>query len=173
VSLPQSITTSPAYIALGSNLADPLSQLRQARQGLAALGELVGCSSLYRTAPVGGPPGQGDYLNAVVALEPVMDDPAEFLAELLRLEAAQGRSRNVRWSARTLDLDLLAWGDQVVQSPALTLPHPRTMERAFVLAPLCEVAPGWLHPLSGQDACTVLKTLSQDGITPTTLTWGV
>ena len=167
------MTTSPAYIALGSNLADPLTQLRRARQGLAALGELGACSSLYRTVPVGGPPGQDDYLNAVVALNPVMNDPEMLLQELLRLEAAQGRTRSVRWDARALDLDLLAWGDRVVGSPALTLPHPRMMVRAFVLAPLCEVAPGWHHPRSGQSACTALSALPREGIERTTLSWGV
>lgn len=167
------VTTGPAYIALGSNLADPLAQLRRARLGLAALGERVGCSSLYRTVPVGGPPGQDNYLNAVVALSPVINDPDVLLQELLRLEAAQGRTRSVRWGARTLDLDLLAWGDRVVGSPTLTLPHPRMLERAFVLVPLCEVAPGWHHPLSGQDVCTALEALPRDGIERTTLTWGV
>lgn len=167
------MTMGPAYIALGSNLADPLAQLQRARLGLGALGELVGCSSLYRTIPVGGPPGQGNYLNAVVALSPVTNDPDVLLQELLRLEAAQGRTRSVRWDARTLDLDLLAWGDRVVGSPTLTLPHPRMLERAFVLVPLCEVAPGWHHPLSGQDACTALEALPRDGIERTTLTWGV
>jgi 2-amino-4-hydroxy-6-hydroxymethyldihydropteridine diphosphokinase len=167
------MTTSPAYIALGSNLADPLAQLRQARQGLASLGELVACSSLYRTVPVGGPPGQDDYLNAVVALTPVTNDPEMLLQGLLRLEAAQGRTRCVRWDARTLDLDLLAWGDRVVESPALILPHPQMMVRAFVLAPLCEVAPGWHHPRSSQSACTALRALPRDGIERTTLTWGI
>ncbi len=160
-----------AYIALGSNLADPLTQLRQARRGLGELGELMGCSSLYRTTPVGGPPGQEDFLNAVAALKPRTDDPELFLQQLLGLEADQGRARNVRWDARTLDLDLLSWGAQSLQKPKLTLPHPRMMTRGFVLAPLCEVAPEWCHPLTGQSVCEVLSALPPDGIERTTLSW--
>lgn len=164
------MTRPLAYVALGSNLDGPLLQLRRARQGLAGLGEMVGCSSLWRTAPVGGPPGQGDYLNAVAVLRP-LTDPERFLKQLLRLEAAQGRVRDVRWAARTLDLDLLSWGGCVLETPTLTLPHPRMLTRTFVLAPLCEVAPEWRHPLTGQGAYEVLRTLPPDGTERTTLAW--
>ena len=159
------------YIALGSNLANPFEQLRQARRDLSALGTLTGASSLYQTAPVGGPPGQANYLNAVVALKPLLDDPHKLLDELLRLEADRGRVRNVRWAARTLDLDLLAWGDRVLDTLELTLPHPRIMERTFVLAPLCELAPEWRHPATGETACTVLSRLGTAGVTRTALSW--
>lgn len=162
---------SPAYIALGSNLGDPLEQLRRARRGLARLGEVVGCSSLYRTAPVGGPAGQGDYLNAVVAVVPFAEDPRTLLTELHALEAAQGRTRSVRWGPRTLDLDLLSWGRRVAATPELTLPHPRLEERAFVLAPLCEVAPDWRHPCSGESACALLQALPPGGLERTALLW--
>lgn len=166
------ITANPvAYVALGSNLADPLVQLRWARRGLAELGGVAGASSLWRTAPVGGPPGQGDFLNAVVALVPHADDPELLLAELLGLEASQGRTHSVRWSARTLDLDLLAWGARVQNTARLTLPHPRMLARAFVLAPLCELAPGWRHPLSGESACAALLALPAGGVERTTLGW--
>ena len=100
-----------------------------------------------------------------------MGDPEQFLQELLGLEVDQGRTRNVRWDARTLDLDLLSWGALVLQKPALTLPHPRMLTRAFVLAPLCEVDPEWRHPLTYQSACEVLKTLPQGGVEPTSLSW--
>ena len=160
-----------AYIAFGSNLGNPLEQLRQARRGSSLLGRITGASSLYRTAPVGGPPGQEDYLNAVIALNPTANDPQTLLAELLRLEARQGRVRNVRWAARTLDLDLLAWGDRVLATPELTLPHPRLLERAFVLAPLCELAPEWLHPVTGDTACAVLGRLETSGVKRTALSW--
>ena len=160
-----------AYVALGSNLNDPPTQLRRARRGLGELGEIVGCSSLWRTTPIGGPPGQADFLNAVAVLKPLIGDPKLFLEQLLGLEADQGRTRNVRWDARTLDLDLLSWGAQVLRNPALTLPHPRMLTRAFVLAPLCEVAPEWRHPLTHQSACEVLKTLPQSGVECTPLSW--
>ena len=164
-------TNDTTYIALGSNLDGPLEQLRQARRGLAELGEVIGASSLYRTAPVGGPPGQADYLNAVIALTPLTNDPQTLLQELLTLEARQGRTRSVRWDARTLDLDLLAYGDRVLGTPTLTLPHPRLLERAFVLAPLCDVAPGWRHPMTGEAACAVLRRLGSRGVTCTALSW--
>ena len=160
-----------AYIALGSNLDDPLAQLRQARSGLSDFGKLVGTSSLYRTAPVGGPPGQADYLNAVVALKPNAPDPETLLEELLRLEAGQGRTRAVRWAARTLDLDLLVWDDLVLETPRLTLPHPRMLERAFVLGPLCELAPEWRHPLTHQSACETLAFLNSSDVLRTALDW--
>lgn len=163
--------TPLAYVALGSNLGNPLRQLRQARAGLAEVGVVTGASSLYRTAPVGGPPGQDDYLNAVVALRPTAPDPETLLNKLLGLEAGGGRTRTVRWAARTLDLDLLAWDDLVLETSSLTLPHPRMMERAFVLAPLCELAATWRHPVTCQSACEMLASLDTSGVTRTTLSW--
>ncbi len=130
----------------------------------------MGASSLYRTVPVGGPAGQRDFLNAVVALRPHFQ-PEALLAELLCLEAEQGRVRHERWSARTLDLDLLAYGDLVCETPELTLPHPRMLERAFVLAPLCELAPQWRHPLAGVSACEALARVDASGVQRTGLEW--
>lgn len=149
------------FVALGSNLGDPLASLRWARRALTELGTLTGVSSLYRTAPVGGPAGQPDYLNAVVSLHPNETDPERFLKLLLALERRVGRERSVRWGARTLDLDLLAWGARVQETPTLTLPHPRMMTRAFVLEPLCELAPGWRHPLSDASACEALAACGE------------
>ena len=108
-----------------------------------------------------GPGGQRDYLNAVVALAPAprFEEPGALLDALLRLERAQGRQRRERWGARTLDLDLLDHGGRIRAGPAPTLPHPRMMARAFVLAPLCEVAPQWRHPGSGRGACAALAAL--------------
>lgn len=162
-----------ALVALGSNLSEPLAQLRRAARELAALGEIAGRSSLYRTEPVGGPPGQPPYLNAVVALEPAARyrDPETLLGELLAIEARHGRSRRLRWAARTLDLDLLSLGDRHLRSERLSLPHPRMMDRAFVLAPLCELVPNWAHPLTGERACDALARLSQTGVERTRLRW--
>lgn len=159
------------YLALGSNLGDPLNQLRQARRALEEVGHVVASSSLYRTVPVGGPPGQPDYLNAVVALQSYTDDPETLLQRLLELEARQGRRRVVRWDARTLDLDLLAWDDLHHQSATLTLPHSRMLERTFVLAPLCEIAADWRHPQTGERACEVLRRLGLGGVERTDLPW--
>ncbi|WP_415577486.1 2-amino-4-hydroxy-6-hydroxymethyldihydropteridine diphosphokinase, partial [Deinococcus radiodurans] len=110
-----------AFIALGANLGDPQATLRRALTELGALGEVRGVSALYRTAPVGGPPGQPDYLNAVAELETALSAPA-LLAALHALEADAGRTRDVRWEARVLDLDLIVYGEDVSDDPALTLP---------------------------------------------------
>ena len=130
-------------------------------------------SRLYRTAPVGGPKGQPDYLNAVVELRPAVAfrDPRRLLAALHDLETRFGRRRRVRWEARRLDLDLLALGDDVRDEPGLQLPHPRLMERAFVLIPLVEVAPEWRDPRDGRRADEALATLGSGGVWPSGLDW--
>lgn len=131
-----------AYIAIGSNLNDPEAQVRQAFRVLAELpaSRLIACSPLYRSAPVGGPPDQLDYVNAVTALDTVLN-PDGLLTTLQAIEVQQGRIRTVRWGPRTLDLDLLLYDRLVLDGPRLTLPHPRLHERAFVLYPLYDIAP--------------------------------
>ncbi len=117
-------------------------------------------SGLYRTAPVGGPPGQPDYLNAALALHTDLA-PQALLAALLDIEARAGRVRAERWGPRVLDLDLIAHGDLVLDAPGLTLPHPRAFERAFVLAPLADIAPDWRHPTLGRSVREALARLDQ------------
>lgn len=134
--------TYRAAVSLGSNLGDRLTLLRGAVRDLRRLGTVEAVSSLYETAPVGGPQ-QGPYLNAVVALTTGLT-PADLLTQLHRLEAAAGRLRRERWGPRLLDLDLIAVVDQEgdcveVASEDLTLPHPRARERRFVLEPLAEI----------------------------------
>jgi 2-amino-4-hydroxy-6-hydroxymethyldihydropteridine diphosphokinase len=141
-----------AYVALGSNLGNPVSTVEDAIDAMAALrGSLLkAISSLYRTAPV-GLKHQPDFINAVVALDTRLG-PRELLDELFALEARFGRIRepgSVKNAPRTLDLDLLLHGDAVLDDPALTLPHPRMHERAFVLAPLAEIAPNLTFPGHG------------------------
>jgi 2-amino-4-hydroxy-6-hydroxymethyldihydropteridine diphosphokinase len=160
-----------ALIGLGGNLGDPQRQLSRAVLGLARLGQVVGRSSLYQSAPQGGPPGQPDYLNAVVALLPVCTEPEQLLAGLLAIEREQGRVRREPSAARTIDLDLLSWGSRVVVSETLILPHPRMMQRAFVLAPLCELYPAWRHPVSGVLACRALAELAEPGCFRSDLLW--
>ena len=133
------MTVVRATVALGSNLGDRLQQLRTAVAGLRRLGDVVDISSLYETDPVGGPE-QGRYLNAVVLLETALE-PEALLEELHRLEDASDRTRDVRWGPRTLDLDLITYGDRHISQPLLAVPHPRAHERRFVLAPLLDVAP--------------------------------
>lgn len=131
-----------AYIGIGSNLGDPTFQVGRAIQALATLPfcHPIAHSPLYRTAPVGGPPGQPDYINAVAALDTGLT-PQQLLMVLRTLELGHGRTRSVRWGPRTLDLDLLLYDRLVSTDPRLTLPHPRLHERAFVLYPLRDVAP--------------------------------
>jgi 2-amino-4-hydroxy-6-hydroxymethyldihydropteridine diphosphokinase len=130
-----------AYLGLGSNLGDRVAYLQMAVEGLAAHPRvrLVALSPVYETEPVGGPP-QPDYLNAVVAVDTDLD--ARALLELAKaLEASAERTPGERWAPRTLDIDVLMVGEERVEEPDLVVPHPRIHQRAFVLAPLADVAP--------------------------------
>lgn len=134
-----------AYVGLGANLGDARATLEGALAELGALPgtRLAAASAFYRTAPVeaAGP----DFTNAVAALDTDLP-PHELLAHLQRIETAAGRERPYRNAPRTLDLDLLLYGDEHIASPALTVPHPRLRERAFVLVPLAEIAPALVTP---------------------------
>lgn len=130
-----------AYIGLGSNLQDPIVQVKRARVAIAALPHVEerAFSHLYRNPPV-GPAGQPHYVNAVMAIATDMD-PHALLKALQAIENRQGRVRQgERWGPRTLDLDILAYGQERIATPDLTVPHPRAGERAFVLYPLLEIA---------------------------------
>ena len=146
-----------AYIALGANLDNPVQQVRHGIERLSALPatRLVAASSLWRTAPVGGAlvAGQPDYINAVAKVETTLAG-GDLLRKLQVVERDAGRDRagQAPMAARRLDLDLLLYGDVRIDTAELTLPHPRMHERAFVLAPLCEVAPGIELPPHGQAA---------------------
>ncbi len=140
-----------AYVALGTNLGDRGVHLERALAALRATTglEVLRVSSVYETEPV-GPPPQGRYLNAVVKLRARLA-PRALLARLLAIELAAGRVRGPdRNAARTLDLDLLLYGERRIASPKLTVPHPRLHERAFVLEPLCEIAGSLVHPVLGK-----------------------
>ncbi|UGS45401.1 2-amino-4-hydroxy-6-hydroxymethyldihydropteridine diphosphokinase [Kosakonia cowanii] len=149
-----------AFIALGSNLASPLDQVNAA---IAALGEIpdsriVVCSSLYRTPPL-GPPDQPDYLNAAVALETTLA-PEALLDHTQRIELQQGRVRKAeRWGPRTLDLDIMLFGEMAVQTARLTIPHYDMKNRGFMLWPLFEIAPD-LHFPDGESLQAVLTRLN-------------
>jgi 2-amino-4-hydroxy-6-hydroxymethyldihydropteridine diphosphokinase len=129
-----------AFIGLGSNLGDRRALLRQAVEGLRAAGDVTGVSPLYETEPVGGPEGQGPYLNLVAELS-TSDTPRRLLERCRALEAAAGRVRTVRWGPRTLDADVLWVEGWQVDEEDLVVPHPRLWERRFVVQPLADLAP--------------------------------
>jgi 2-amino-4-hydroxy-6-hydroxymethyldihydropteridine diphosphokinase len=129
-----------AFLGLGSNLGDRRALLAAAVATLVEAGDVVAVSPLYETEPVGGPAGQGPYLNVVVELS-TTDGPRRLLERCRRLEAAAARVRTVRHGPRTLDADVLLVGREAVDEPDLTVPHPRMWERRFVLAPLADLAP--------------------------------
>jgi 2-amino-4-hydroxy-6-hydroxymethyldihydropteridine diphosphokinase len=129
-----------AFVGLGSNLGDRRALLRRAVEGLRAAGDVVGVSPLYESEPVGGPEGQGPYLNLVVELS-TSDTPRELLARGRALEEAAARVRTVRWGPRTLDADILWVDGWRVDDEDLTVPHPRLWERRFVVQPLADLAP--------------------------------
>lgn len=128
-----------AAIGLGSNLGDRAGHITRAAAALAQAGSLVRVSSTYETAPIGGPK-QDPYFNAVVVIDTELS-PRQLLDRCLAIEADQGRVRRERWGPRTIDLDILLYGDEVVAEPDLTVPHPRMAERRFVLEPLLEAWP--------------------------------
>ena len=152
-----------AYVALGSNLDDPPERIRHALQALAALPgtRVVRTSSLYRNPPVGDP-DQPDFVNAVARIETGLG-PRELLGELLAIEQAQGRVRDRPNGPRTLDLDLLLYGERTVREPGLTVPHPRMLGRAFVLMPLAEIAPEAMVPGRGAVA-DLVRNLDTSGM---------
>jgi 2-amino-4-hydroxy-6-hydroxymethyldihydropteridine diphosphokinase len=129
-----------AFLGLGSNLGDRRVLLGAAVASLRRNGDVAAVSPVYETSPVGGPPGQGPYLNLVVELS-TADGPRQLLERCRRLEAEAGRVRRVRFGPRTLDADVLLVEGEEVHEPDLEVPHPRMWERRFVVAPLADLAP--------------------------------
>ena len=148
-------------IGLGSNVGDRAQHIGNAVGALAELGRLIRVSPLYETAPVGGPE-QGPYLNAVVLIDTELA-PQELLQRCLEIEKDAGRTRRERWGPRTLDLDILLYGDTELDEPGLTVPHPRMTERRFVLEPLLEVWPDAALP-DGTPLSSLLPTVAGQGV---------
>lgn len=156
-----------AAVALGSNLSgafdSPAESLREALRRLPALGRVATVSTFHATAPVGFV-DQPDFVNAAAVLETGLEAQA-LLAALLAIETSMGRNRldSPPKGPRIIDLDLLLYEDRVLVTPALILPHPSMHERRFVLAPLAEIAPGWLHPVLGVSIGQLLARLGPEG----------
>jgi 2-amino-4-hydroxy-6-hydroxymethyldihydropteridine diphosphokinase len=153
----------PVVLALGSNLGDRRDILQGCVDAIAGIPEvrLMAVSPVYETVPVGGPP-QPDYLNAVLLARTTLPS-RELLHQLHQVEAAFSRVREVRWGPRTLDIDIITVDGEVCADPALTLPHPRAHERAFVLAPWNDVDPKAVLPGYG-DVATLLAATDSSGI---------
>lgn len=152
-------------IALGSNLGDSRTIVESALKTLAYTSgmALLRQSQFYQTAAVGPP--QPDYINAC-ALCATNLEPHAVLRTLLQIEQTFGRIRRERWGARLLDLDLLLYDDRVLDSPDLQIPHPRMIERAFVLVPLAEIAPDWVEPVTGQAIASLAQQVDSTGVQP-------
>ncbi len=152
-----------AFVALGSNLGDRWEHLRR---GVSLVPDVVAVSAVYETAPVGGPEGQGPYLNMVAELR-TRRSPGELLAAAQGAEARAGRQRAERWGPRTLDVDLLLYGEEKISTPDLEVPHPRMWGRGFVLAPLADLAPDLVEKMLRPgilDGVRIVGTLASGGL---------
>ncbi|MGB0040044.1 MAG: 2-amino-4-hydroxy-6-hydroxymethyldihydropteridine diphosphokinase [Terriglobales bacterium] len=151
-----------AYLSLGSNIGDREANLREAIAQLKSAGSLLKLSSVYETQPV-GLPDQPWFLNCVAALE-TAKTPRELLKIALDIEAGMGRLRFRDKGPRKIDIDILLFGDQILNEPDLKIPHPAMHERRFVLEPLAEIAPGARHPVLNKTAGELLAALGESQI---------
>ncbi|MFO7982160.1 MAG: 2-amino-4-hydroxy-6-hydroxymethyldihydropteridine diphosphokinase [Desulfuromonadales bacterium] len=149
-----------ALLGLGSNLGERLQLLQQARLGIDEHPgiSLQGASPVFETAPVGGPADQPPFLNAAIEVGTTLP-PEELLAWSRTVEERCGRIRGERWGPRLIDIDILFYGNLIIRQPELTIPHPRLHERRFVLVPLNELAPDFIHSVFGRTCRELLENL--------------
>jgi len=150
------------YVGVGSNVGNALDHCRRAIEAIGAdsRNRLLQCSPFYRTEPV-GKKDQDWFINGVVAAETSLN-PHEFLAFLLGIERQMGRERGERWGPRVIDLDILLFGDKVLNEGGFQIPHPRLPERRFVLIPLRDIAPRLEHPVLHKTIAAILSELETD-----------
>ena len=151
-----------AYLGIGSNLGDPIENCRTALREISSLKnvQVLRRSSLYRTEPVGETP-QDSFVNGVVEIRTTFTAP-QLIKSLQWVEQAMGRERNERWGPRTIDIDILLYGQEIIKTQSLVVPHPEMHKRRFVLAPLNEIAPYVIHPLYGVSMKGLLDRLEDD-----------
>ena len=158
------IEATVTFIGLGSNLGDRVGYLRAAINAIKQLGDSMVLSSLYESEPFGvGDDVQPMYLNMALSLRTALT-PKQLLSELMDIEQTNGRVRSRRNESRTLDLDILMYGDDVIESSELIVPHPRMHERAFVMLPMSEIAPQLVHPSLGLTMSEIARKLDDQGI---------
>ena len=152
------------FAGIGGNVGDTAHTLSAAvaRIERESSVRVLASSPVYRNPPV-GPQGQPDYLNAVIELE-VLLSPQDLLSLFLAVEMEFGRVRAIRWGPRTLDLDILTYGDRIVDEPGLTIPHPHMHERSFVLIPLADLHPHAVHPLLNRSYCDMAEQVGREGL---------
>src|SRR5512142_700343 len=152
------------FLALGTNLGDRMSHLNAALDSLPPDLQITKQSPVYETPPWGYE-DQGPFLNMVIEGQTELG-PVELLARLKQLETDLGRRPSFRWGPRIVDMDILFYDEVVLDTPELTIPHPRLPERAFVLVPLADIAPDWRHPVLGRTARELLEAVDASGIKP-------
>ena len=147
-------------LAVGSNLGDREAHLAFARSSLQEVLRKIQSSSIHQTAAVGTPDPQPDFLNGAITGETLLE-PQDLIEVILSIEHARGRERPFPCAARTLDLDLILFGAEIISEVGLTVPHPRFRDRDFVLRPLAEIAPDWLDPVTGLTVAQLLQRLQR------------
>ncbi len=150
------------FLSLGTNLGNRMENLQKALEYIAAKVKILQCSSVYETPPWGYSE-QPPFLNLVLRGQTDLE-PQPLLEFLKACEQALGRQPTFRYGPRLIDIDILAYEDRILETPMLTLPHPRLHERAFVLVPLCEIAPDWVHPRLHKRAVELLRETDPAGI---------